>query len=302
MTETMRAVQRRGGTVGAWVQAAGPPLILVIVLQAGYGLTIADRIAPLAPSRVALTLALFVLDAIGRRLINDYEDHRRGLDSVDTVRPDSSLALGLDMRRVRAAGMTCFGLAWVLAAYLALTIQPWILLLAVACYAAYFAYAGGPRPLGHRGLGELIDFVVTGTAVTLLVVLANVGRVDLTGFLGALGPGFLFCALMLHNNARDVPKDSAHGKTTLPKIIGLTPTKVLYAVGVTGFYTVVVVVAASWSAPWLLLPLLTAPWAAYVVVAVARATEFGESMISWARLYFVMIANFALFTVGGVLS
>jgi len=293
---------RPTGTVGAWVQAAGPPLIIVIVLQAGYGLTIADQIAPLSPGRVALTLLLFVLDAIGRRLINDYEDHRRGLDTPGTVRPDSSLALGLDMRHVRVVGMTSFALAWVLAAYLAFTIQPWILALAAVCYVAYFAYAGGPRPLGHRGLGELIDLVVTGTAVTLLVVLANVGRVDLDGFLAALGPGFLFCALMLHNNARDVPKDSAAGKITLPKIIGLTPTKVVYVSAVTGFYAVVAVVALRWESAWMLLPMLTLPWAAHVALAVARAKELGESMISWSRLYFVMIANFALFTLGGVLG
>ena len=292
---------RTASTVQAWVQAAGPPLILVIVLQAGYGLIIAGHLAPLSPVRVALTLALFVLDAIGRRLINDYEDHRRGLDTPGTVRPDSSLALGLDMRRVRLVGMTCFALAWVLAAYLALTIQPWILLLAGVCYAAYFAYAGGSRPLGHRGLGELIDFVVTGTSVTLLVVLANAGRVDLDGFVAALGPGFLFCALMLHNNARDVAKDSAAGKITLPKIVGLLPTKAIYLVAVTGFYVVVVVVALRWESPWLLAPLLTLPWAANVVLAVARARELGESMVSWSRLYFVMIANFALFTVGGLL-
>jgi 1,4-dihydroxy-2-naphthoate octaprenyltransferase len=301
MSEKTSVATRPTGTVQAWVQAAGPPLILVIVLQAGYGLTIADQLAPLSPVRVALTLALFVLDAIGRRLINDYEDHRRGLDTPGTVRPDSSLALGLDMRTVRLVGMTCFALAWALAAYLALTIQPWILLLAVGCYAAYFAYAGGPRPLGHRGLGELIDFVVTGTSVTLLVVLANVGRIDLDGFLAALGPGFLFCALMLHNNARDVPKDSAAGKITLPKLVGLVPTKVIYVTAVTGFYVVVAVVALRWGSPWMLAPLLTLPWAASVATAVARAHELGESMISWSRLYFVMIANFALFTLGGLL-
>jgi 1,4-dihydroxy-2-naphthoate polyprenyltransferase len=292
---------RPAGTVQAWVRAAGPPLILVIVLQAGYGLTIAGHLAPLSPVRVALTLALFVLDAIGRRLINDYEDHRRGLDTPGTVRPDSSLALGLDMRRVRLVGMACFVLAWVLAAYLALTIEPWILLLAAVCYVAYFAYAGGRRPLGHRGLGEVIDFVVTGTSVTLLVVLANAGRVDIDGLVAALGPGFLFCALMLHNNARDVAKDSAAGKITLPKIVGLLPTKVIYLVAVTGFYVVVVVVALRWSSPWLLAPLLTLPWAANVVLAVTCTRELGESMVSWSRLYLVMIANFALFTVGGLL-
>ncbi|WP_410570815.1 prenyltransferase [Amycolatopsis sp. cmx-4-61] len=285
-------------TLADWVKAAGPPLILVIVLQACYGLSLAHHIGPLPGLRVGLTLALFLLDAVGRRLINDYEDHRRGLDRPDSVRPDSSLALRLDMRQVRLVGMTCFGLAWVLALYLSVTSTPWILVLVVICYAAYFAYAGGPKPLGHHGLGELIDFLVTGAAVTLLVVLANAGRLDAVAVIGALGPACLFSALMLHNNARDVDKDARAGKTTLPHLIGLGPTKVLYAMLVTGFYVVVALVAVLLNAPWYLLPLVTLPWAASTVWGVARADRLGDTMISWSRLYLVMIANFALFSIG----
>jgi 1,4-dihydroxy-2-naphthoate octaprenyltransferase len=206
------------------------------------------------------------------------------------------------MRQVRLVGMTCFVLAWLLAIFLALTSTPWILVLVVICYAAYFAYAGGPKPLGHRGLGEVIDFFVTGVAVTLLVVLANVGRLDTDAVIGALGPGFLFCALMLHNNARDVHKDAAAGKTTLPQLIGLTPTKVLYVLLVCGFYVVDAVTAARLSGPWYLLPMLTLPWAIGTMWGVARARELGESMISWSRLYLVMLANFALFAVGAWLK
>jgi 1,4-dihydroxy-2-naphthoate octaprenyltransferase len=285
-----------------WVKAAGPPLILVIVLQAGYGLAAAHHLGALSPTRVVLTLVLFVLDAIGRRLVNDYEDYVRGLDKPDRVRPDSSLALNLDMRQVRLVGMTSFGLAWLVAAYLAITTNPWILLLVAVSYIAYFAYAGGPRPLGHRGLGELLDFLITGTTVTLLVIWVNAGRVDLTAFVAALGPGFLFAALMLHNNARDVAKDSAAGKVTLPQLAGLGWTKLIYVTALTGFYTAVVVVAVRLGQPWYLLPLLTLPWILNLMWTVGRASELGETLVSWARLYFAMIANFALFTIGAFVS
>jgi 1,4-dihydroxy-2-naphthoate polyprenyltransferase len=281
----------------AWVGAAGPPLILVIVLQAGYGLVIAGQIGDLSATRVAVTLALFFFDAIGRRLINDYEDHRRGLDTVANVRPDSTLAAGLDMRWVGRVGMTSFAIAWVLAAWLALTIEPWILLLTVACYAAYFLYAGGPRPLGHRGLGEIIDLFVTGFGVTVLVIMANVGFLNTTAAIAALGPGFMFSALMLHNNARDVDKDAAVGKTTLPQLIGLTPTKVVYCLDLAAFYVVVAWFAARLDDTVLLLPLITLPWAIRMAVMVVRANRLGDTLVSWSGLYLLMIANFGLFVV-----
>jgi 1,4-dihydroxy-2-naphthoate polyprenyltransferase len=283
--------------VKAWIGAAGPPLILVIVLQAGYGIVVAGQVGDLSGVRVAATLVLFFFDAIGRRLINDYEDHRRGLDTVHNVRPDSTLAAGLDMRWVGRVGMASFAIAWVLAAVLALTIEPWILLLTVVCYAAYFLYAGGPRPLGHRGLGEVIDLTVTGFGVTVLVILANVGFLDLTAAIAALGPGFMFSALMLHNNARDVDKDAAVGKTTLPQLIGLTPTKVVYCLDIAAFYVVVGWFAARVGDAVLLLPLITLPWAVRMMVAVGRARRLGDTLVSWSGLYLLMIANFALFVI-----
>jgi 1,4-dihydroxy-2-naphthoate octaprenyltransferase len=298
MTRQGVAEPRPGAGAVAWLKAAGPPLILVILLQAAYGLSVAHTIADLDPLRVALTLALFLFDAIGRRLVNDYEDYARGLDKPGGVRPDSSLALGMDMRRVRVVGLVSFALAWVLAVYLAVTTNPWILLLVAVCYVGYFLYAGGPRPLGHRGLGEVIDFLITGTAVTVLVIWVNAGGLDATSIIAALGPGFLFTALMLHNNARDVDKDAAAGKRTLPHKIGLTGTKILYVVAVSGFYVVVVVVAALLNSLWVLLPVLTLPWSVALMWQVGTASRLGDSLVSWARLYLVMIASFALFSVG----
>lgn len=303
MSGTGRLQGDRGGaTALTWIRAAGPPLVLVIVLQAGYGLAVARYAGPLDPLRAWLTVVLFAFDAVGRRLVNDYEDHRRGLDRPGDVRPDSSLALQLDMRQVRRVGMASFAVAWVLAAYLALTTSVWALLLAAVCYVAYFTYAGGPRPLGHRGFGEVVDLLVTGTAVTVLVVWVNAGGVDPVALVACTGPGFLFAALMLHNNARDVHKDAAAGKTTLPQLVGATATKVGYVGSVTGFYAVTVAVALAQQAPWQALPLLTLPWFVWLAARFVRAPRLGPTLVDWSHLYFIMILAFALFSAGAWLS
>ncbi len=280
-----------------WVVAAGPPLVLVIVLQGLYAVAAARHVHQLTGWRVLLTLLVLVPDCVGRRYVNDYEDYVRGLDRPDRVRPESALAQGLDMRRLRTVGLACFALAWVGLAVLAAATNLWLLPLIALCYLGYFGYAGGSRPLGHRALGELLDFVVTGTAVTLILAWLNAGRVSGTLVLAALGPGFLFAALMLHNNARDVEKDRAVGKTTLPQVVPAAVTKTLYGCCLAGFYLVDGALAWRFHSAPVLLPLLTLPWAGFLVLSVGRS-RIGPSMISWAWLYHLMIADFVLFSMG----
>lgn len=287
----------RARQLRSWVVAAGPPLVLVIVLQGLYAVSAARHVEPLVGWRVALTLLVLVPDCAGRRYWNDYEDHRRGLDRPDRVRAESALALGLDMHRLRAVGLGCFVVAWIGLVVLAVASTLWLLPVIALCYLAYFGYAGGPRPLGHHALGEALDFLVTGVAVTMVLACLNTGRITGTIAAAALGPGFLFAALMLHNNARDMDKDRAVGKTTLPQVVRPEVTKVLYGVCLTGFYAVVAGLAAAEGSTALLLPLLTLPWAGYLVVAVGRS-RVGPTMISWAWLYYLMIADFVLFSIG----
>ncbi|WP_159029965.1 prenyltransferase [Streptomyces marincola] len=281
-----------------WVQAAGPPLVLVLVLQGAFAVTAVRHQGAVEGWRVALTVLLFVCDGIGRRLVNDFEDHRRGVDRPDRVRPDSSMALGLDMNRVRWAGMGGFAAAWVCLLVLALTSEPLLLLVIPPMYAAYFAYAGGRRPLGHRGFGELLDFVVTGTAVTLVIGRLNGDAFDAALWCAALACGFLFMTLMLHNNARDLAKDREAGKVTLPHLIPSAAVKALYVTGLAGCYGFLALTALSLGAWGPLLPLVTLPWAALLAVRVCRG-PLGTRMIDWSGLYLLMLAVFATFTAGG---
>lgn len=281
-----------------WFHAAGPPLILVLVLQGAFAVTAVRHQEAGAWWKVALTVVLFVGDGLGRRLVNDFEDHRRGVDRPDRVRPDSSMALGLDMRHVRRVGMAGFAVAWLCVLVLALASEPLLLVVIPLLYAGYFAYAGGRRPLGHRGFGEALDFVVTGTAVTLVVGRMNGATFDATLWCASLACGFLFMTLMLHNNARDLAKDREAGKTTLPHLIPPPAVKVLYVVGLAGCYGCLALAAQAQGAAGPLLPLLTLPWAGYLAVRVCRG-PLGTRMIDWSGLYLLMLAIFALFTLGG---
>jgi 1,4-dihydroxy-2-naphthoate octaprenyltransferase len=292
--------QTRDGVVNAaarWMRAAGPPLVLVLALQGACGVAIAHHAARLSVLTAALTIVYFVPDGVGRRLVNDYQDYRNGLDGPGNVRPDSALALGLDMRMVGQAGVVAAGVAAAIAIWVALITEPWLLLLGPVFLAVYFLYAGGPRPLGYIALGELMDFIVTGTAPTLLVVFVNARSVSVASVVACVGVGLLFMALMLHNNARDIGKDALAGKRTLPQVISQGTVKALYTACLSGYYLTVLGFGLAARLPWALLPLITLPWTVRLAMRVMRH-DLGEQMVSWKWLYYLLVANLCLFVVG----
>ena len=75
-----------------------------------------------------------------------------------------------------------------------------------------------------------------------------------------IGCGALACAILVTNNLRDIPTDTASGKRTLAVVLGDPRTRTLYAALVAGAFAVVLVLAAV--TPWVLLALLALPVAA----------------------------------------
>src|SRR4029453_4760427 len=79
--------------------------------------------------------------------------------------------------------------------------------------AAGWFYPGGPRPYGYLGLGELFVFVFFGVVAT--AGSAYVQEESLGLALAASVPvGLLATALLVVNNLRDIPGDTASGKRT----------------------------------------------------------------------------------------
>ena len=89
---------------------------------------------------------------------------------------------------------------------------------ALAVLAAWY-YTGGRRPYGYRGLGEVFVFVFFGLVATLGTQYTQAVR-DLVGVLGAVGVGALASAILVANNLRDIPTDTAAGKRTLAVRLG----------------------------------------------------------------------------------
>jgi 1,4-dihydroxy-2-naphthoate octaprenyltransferase len=200
---------------------------------------------------------------VGVNYANDYSDGVRGTDDV-RVGPARLVAGGLaPARAVKRAAWICMAIAAAAGAVLAAVVGVQLLVVGAAAIAAAWFYTGGPRPYGYLGLGELFVFVFFGLVATVGTTYVIVDRLTTVSSVAGCGVGFLACALLVVNNLRDIPTDTASGKKTLAVRLGDTRTRWLYGALVIGAF--LTVVGCALSRPWALLglvavPLVAPPW------------------------------------------
>jgi 1,4-dihydroxy-2-naphthoate octaprenyltransferase len=135
----------------------------------------------------------------------------------------------------------------------------WLVAVGAACLAAGWLYTGGPRPYGYAGLGELFVFVFFGLVATTGSAYVQLGRVTGLALLASVPVGLLAVALLVVNNLRDIPGDTAAAKNTLAVRLGAPATRVLYTATIAGAFASAALIAVV--RPWALLALMAAPLA-----------------------------------------
>ena len=100
----------------------------------------------------------------------------------------------------------------------------WVLLaLGVLAVVAALAYTGGPFPYGYRALGEVFVFLFFGLVAVAGTAYLQAVRFDAFFLVAAIPPGALITAILVVNNLRDIPTDTAAGKRTLAVVLGEAP-------------------------------------------------------------------------------
>jgi 1,4-dihydroxy-2-naphthoate octaprenyltransferase len=278
-----------------WVLGARPRTLPASAVPVVVGTAVAAAEGHVIWWRAVAALLVALALQIGTNYANDYSDGIRGTDDV-RVGPVRLVAAGLaSPSSVKRAAVTAFGVAAVAGLALAAAAGWWLLLLGAVCIAAGWLYTGGPRPYGYLGLGELFVFVFFGLVATAGTAFVQLERV--TGLAVAAGAavGFLAVALLVVNNLRDIPGDSASGKRTLAVRVGAPATRNLYAVVMLAPFGVAAAMAVS--RPGSLLALLALPLA-IVPVRRVEAGAAGKDLIpvlgSTARVQLVFGALLAV--------
>jgi 1,4-dihydroxy-2-naphthoate octaprenyltransferase len=131
----------------------------------------------------------------------------------------------------------------------------------VASIASGVAYTGGPYPLGYNGLGDVFVFAFFGLVAVGGTAFVALGTVPPLALALAVPVGALATAVLVVNNVRDHATDVRAGKRTVVVRFGRRFGVAEYVACWAAALAVPVAAAAARRAPWMLLPLLTAPLA-----------------------------------------
>jgi 1,4-dihydroxy-2-naphthoate octaprenyltransferase len=195
------------------------------------------------------------------------------------------------------AAIAAFAVAGIAGLSLAVAVDLRLLIVGVASFAAGWLYTGGPRPYGYAGFGELFVFLFFGVVATAGSTYVQTER--LTGLsMGASVPvGLLATALLVVNNLRDIPGDTASGKRTLAVRLGEHRTRILYVAILVGAVVAVPLVSGIGQRPAGALALVAIPLAQRPVTAVlggAHGRALIPVLVATGRIQLVFGTLFAL--------
>jgi 1,4-dihydroxy-2-naphthoate octaprenyltransferase len=256
-------------TAAQWLAGARPRTLPVAVAPVVVGTGAAAAASSVVAWRAGAALVVALALQVGVNYANDYSDGVRGTDDerVGPFRLVGSRAARPEAVRVAALG--AFAVAGLAGLALAAATSWWLLAVGAAAILAAWGYTGGPRPYGYTGLGELFVFVFFGLVAVGGTTYVQVGRVTGPSWVGGVATGLLACAVLLANNLRDIPTDTAAGKHTLAVRVGAPATRRLYVAALVVPFLLVIALAVG-GHPGALLALLAAPLAVGPVRAVRR--------------------------------
>jgi 1,4-dihydroxy-2-naphthoate polyprenyltransferase len=217
-----------GATSEQWVEGARPRTLPAAVAPVLAGAGVAAWDHQEVWWKAALALVVSLLLQVGVNYANDYSDGIRGTDE-QRVGPLRLVGSGVAApSAVKRAAFVCFGLAALAGLVLAVTTAWWLVAVGALSILAAWYYTGGKKPYGYLGLGEVMVFVFFGLVAVLGTYYVQAEQLTWTSLYAAIGVGVLACAILVANNLRDIPTDTAAGKRTLAVKLGDRGTRRLY--------------------------------------------------------------------------
>lgn len=238
-------------TVGEWIQGARPRTLPAAVVPVAVGTAVAVGDGVIA-WRVVCALVVALALQVATNYANDYSDGVRGTDD-DTRRvgPVRLVGQGLaEPRAVKRAAFAWFGLAGMAGFALAVAVGWELVVVGVAAIAAGWFYTGGPRPYGYAGYGEVFVFVFFGVVATVGSAYVHTGELSGLAWAASVPVGLLATALLVINNLRDIPGDTATGKRTLAVRIGDGATRWMFTGLLGGACVGVAIISLTSGRPW----------------------------------------------------
>lgn len=227
----------------------------------------------------------FVLCIIGcvaihsvTNLVNDYFDHKTGLDNKDNFGAMNILVQGaLTPAQVRNAAIVAFALATAIGAYFIIDAgekaDVLIYLIIFGALSAYF-YTAPPLSLKYRGLGDLQVILSFATLMVFGAYYVQTKSFSWLPIIYSIPIGLLVDDILHINNLRDIPADKKAQISTLAIWLGENGAKKFHYVLCFGaFLSVGAMIALSQLTWFSLLTLLALPAAIKLSQEVSAMTQ-----------------------------
>jgi 1,4-dihydroxy-2-naphthoate octaprenyltransferase len=272
--------EMKGERLAAFVEATRPWSFTMTAISVTLGSLLALQAGTLQPVLFVLVLLGMIAVHAATNLLNDYYDHKHGVD-----RPGSATAQyrrhpilsGLfTPRQVLTGSVALYAVGGVLAVVLTLWRGWFVAVLAGLGLLASVFYTGGPVRYKHRGLGELSVFFMWGPLMVggaYYVQVAAFHRLAPVMAVAVL-QGLWVALVIFANNLKDIELDGQTGVRTVAAFLGRRKALSLYALVLGLIYLLCVLEIAVGLIPvWGLLVLLSAPLAVRLVLRLKAAGE-----------------------------
>ncbi|MFW6048823.1 MAG: 1,4-dihydroxy-2-naphthoate octaprenyltransferase [Candidatus Bipolaricaulota bacterium] len=177
------------------------------------------------PVRFVLTVVSMVFFHAAANLINDYYDHRNGLDvpgSPTTRYREQPIVEGwFTPDQILMAGLFLYLVVLGIGTYLAVVVGPVVIAFGLLGIAASYLYTGDPLSYKYLGMGEVSVFLMWGPLMVSGSYYVQTGRLDGVPVLLSLPLGLLVAVVLLADNLRDRKYDRDRGIVTLATALGI---------------------------------------------------------------------------------
>ena len=282
------------------IRAFRLPFLTASVLPYLVGAGLARQ--PFHPLRFTLGLLAVALTHLSANLINDYADHRSGIDDHDT----SYYGLFGGSKLIQHNRLSPAFFLWTALLTLALAIiavvtlaiilhQPALPIIMLAVATLAWAYSTGPA-LAHHGFGELIIFLLFGPTIVIGAAYLQTATLPAPEiWLLSCPLGLLTTALLVANELPDCPDDLKGGKRTLVARVGPNRTYLLFASLVSTAYLIILAAfLARLLGPLALLSLAALPLALYATLILKQHPARKRNLLNSSRLAIALHATVAI--------
>lgn len=241
-----------------WFLETRPQFLLLSVALALHGSALALWAGSFDWLRFALSMVGLVLLHASVNVLNDWHDHRSGID-LETKRTPFSGGSGFLPSKALAPGVVLgMGLAYLAigcAIGLYLVSVTGLPLLWIGLAGAFTIVAYTPL-LSRLGVGEIAAGLGLGYLPILGFYYVHTGRLDAAAWVSAIPAGLLTYNLLLLNEFPDAKADAAGGRRHMVILLGKKNARWLYAAVEAGTYVAIVAgVVLGVLTPWALVGL-----------------------------------------------